>query len=313
MFGTYPIDQTSAITHTNLSTESNQRAGTLAGYHDAVEQVIPAMHERFGESLSLQEMADVAALSPHHFNRVFRKITGITPSRFLCALRLQAATQLLLTTQLSVTEVCFEVGYNSLGTFTSRFTELIGLPPSQLRDLSEEIPAKPDLLMVYGNEGTPGPTTSTDTPISDSPSRDTEDICIAGRIHAPECTLDTIFVGLYPAAIPQGIPVGCALLTQPGEFHIRSVPDGRYYAFAAGFPQTDNPMSYLLPKPTNLKVGRHPKPIEVSQGKAQGHLDLILRNKRVTDPPILSALPFLLVRRAMEHMKLNPRRALPLN
>ncbi len=105
----------------------------------AIERVISAMRGRVGDTLPLHAMAEIAHLSPYHFARVFRQVTGIPPGEFLGALRLERAKQLLLTTDLSVTEICFEVGYGSLGTFTSRFTRLVGLPPGRTRRLPEEL------------------------------------------------------------------------------------------------------------------------------------------------------------------------------
>ena len=130
------IDHTLAPAE-HVQDRQSHKDSSLELYCDAVKQVIPIMHERFGEPFSLQEMAETVSLSPHHFNRVFRKVTGVTPARFLSALRLRAAVHLLLTTELSVTDICFDVGYNSLGTFTSRFTKLVGLPPTQLRELAQ--------------------------------------------------------------------------------------------------------------------------------------------------------------------------------
>src|SRR4051812_20397614 len=81
----------------------------------AVEKVIAAMHERIDRPFALDEMAEIAFLSRFYFNRVFREITGLPPVRFHTALRIAAAKRLLTTTDLSVTEVCFELGYQSLG------------------------------------------------------------------------------------------------------------------------------------------------------------------------------------------------------
>src|SRR6266853_3083700 len=91
------------------------------------------MHTHLYEVLTLEDLASVACLSPSHFHRVFRRLIGIPPGEFLAALRFQAARRLLLTTSLSVTEICFEVGYTSIGSFTSRFTHLVGLSPRLLR------------------------------------------------------------------------------------------------------------------------------------------------------------------------------------
>ncbi len=116
--------------------ESAYRMGTVASYALAVERVIQAMRAQLAEPLSLEEMAEIACLSPFHFNRVFRSITNIPPGEFLAVQRLDAAKRLLLTTSLSVTDVCFELGYTSLGTFTTRFKQLAGMSPLQLRQLA---------------------------------------------------------------------------------------------------------------------------------------------------------------------------------
>src|SRR5215213_3589316 len=112
------------------------RPATTAAHHEAVERVIRMMHDRLDEPLTLQEMSRTAYISPYHFNRIFRHITGIPPNKFLYALRLETAKRLLLTTNTSVTNVCFDVGYNSLGTFIRRFTGLVGLSPSHFRSLA---------------------------------------------------------------------------------------------------------------------------------------------------------------------------------
>src|SRR6266849_7733545 len=91
----------------------------------AVERVILAMRDHLNEPLTLQDMADIAYLSRNHFHRVFHRIIGIPPGEFLTALRLDAAKRLLLTTSMRVTDICFEVGYSSLGSFTTSFTELV--------------------------------------------------------------------------------------------------------------------------------------------------------------------------------------------
>ena len=112
------------------------RPSTIAAHHQAVERVIRMMHDRLDEPLTLQEMSRIAYISPCHFNRTFRQITGIPPNQYFYALRLETAKRLLLTTNTSVTDVCFDVGYNSLGTFIRRFTGLVGLSPSRFRSLA---------------------------------------------------------------------------------------------------------------------------------------------------------------------------------
>jgi AraC family transcriptional regulator len=119
---------------------------TLATHKQAVERAIQVMHTLMHEVLTLEDLASVAYLSPSRFKHVFRHLIGIPPGEFLSALRLQAARHLLLTTPLSVTDICFEVGYSSMGSFTSRFTHLVGLSPRLLRQRAyafEPPPAEP--------------------------------------------------------------------------------------------------------------------------------------------------------------------------
>jgi transcriptional regulator GlxA family with amidase domain len=119
------MDLAPTLTKKNDSHETP--SGTTDLHRIAAERVVREMRQRLGDSLTLDEMAEIAMMSPYHFNRVFRRLTGIPPSQFLGALRLEAAKRLLLTSERSVTEICFEVGYNSLGTFTTRFNQLVGL------------------------------------------------------------------------------------------------------------------------------------------------------------------------------------------
>lgn len=107
---------------TPIGFESDLLSSVDASHRTILERVVAEMRERVNETLSLCVMTEVAHLSPYHFARTFRRITGIPPGDFLGALRLQRAKELLLTTDLFTSEVCYEVGYASFGTFTSRFT-----------------------------------------------------------------------------------------------------------------------------------------------------------------------------------------------
>ena len=235
------------------------------------------MRERLDEPMSLEDMAKIAYISPFHFDRIFRQITGIPPLRFLYALRLQTAKQLLLTTDRSVTDVCFEVGYNSLGTFTTRFTQLVGLSPCRFRRLGNQFPINPF---------------TSSSPVDDCATVSTHSVY--GHINSPSHSAQVIFVGLFETFIPQGVPIAGTLLAGPGPFQIGPVPEGRYVAMAAAFPTSSDPIAYLLPEPQSLLVGVCRSPVTMSDGMMRGSLDITLRPLRPTDPPILIALPYLL-------------------
>jgi transcriptional regulator GlxA family with amidase domain len=85
--------------------------------------------------LTLDDLAGAAAMSPNHLLRTFRAAFGQTPHQYLTRLRLARARQLLVSTDLPVTEVCLAVGFESLGSFSTLFRREYGLAPSHLRQL----------------------------------------------------------------------------------------------------------------------------------------------------------------------------------
>jgi AraC-like DNA-binding protein len=87
----------------------------------------------YAKPLDVPALARVALMSPGHFSRSFRAAFGETPYGYLMTRRIERAKALLRRGDLSVTEVCFEVGCTSLGSFSSRFTALVGESPSAYR------------------------------------------------------------------------------------------------------------------------------------------------------------------------------------
>ena len=87
----------------------------------------------FAKPLDVPALARVALMSPGHFSRSFRATFGETPYSYLMTRRIERAKALLRRGDLTVTEVCFAVGCTSLGSFSSRFTELVGESPSAYR------------------------------------------------------------------------------------------------------------------------------------------------------------------------------------
>lgn len=268
------------------------RASTVESRCRAVERVITSMHRQMDEQkddpLSLHQLAEIAILSPYHFNRVFRQVTGIPPTQFQYALRLEAAKRLLLTTNLSVTDVCFEVGYNSLGTFTMRFTKLVGLPPRTLRQLAGRFDASAQRSLLT-RHAYPFPMRLEVGPGS----------TVRGRLKAPDGFEGPIFVGLFDTPIPQGPPLACALLTAPGDYHLAHVPDGQWHLFAVGLSWTEDALSYLL---CDAALRAHAGPVTVRDGQVTGGTHMSLRGPQLTDPPILIALPLLLAGRNVQQM-----------
>src|SRR5579884_446004 len=92
-----------------------------------------AMDRAFAGRLSVEDVARVAHVSPAHFSRQFRATFGETPHRYLQRRRVERAGELLRATEHSVTDICFDVGFGSLGTFSRTFRALTGESPSEYR------------------------------------------------------------------------------------------------------------------------------------------------------------------------------------
>jgi AraC-like DNA-binding protein len=92
------------------------------------------MDRAFAEPLDVPALARVAHVSPAHFSRQFRSTFGETPHRYLQRRRVERAMELLRETDRRVTEICLDVGFSSLGTFSRTFREIVGEPPSAYRE-----------------------------------------------------------------------------------------------------------------------------------------------------------------------------------
>jgi AraC-like DNA-binding protein len=109
------------------------RAGQLGWYSRRVDRVRELLEARFAEprGLALEDLAREAAMSPFHFARLFRELTGTPPHRYLRNLRLEAARRLLLSGA-RVTDACYDAGFSSLSHFSRQFRRRYGLSPSRL-------------------------------------------------------------------------------------------------------------------------------------------------------------------------------------
>ena len=88
----------------------------------------------YADPLDLDALARAASVSRYHFARCFAEVYGETPMRYVTRRRVERAQDLLRSANLTVTEVCMVVGFSSLGSFSSRFRELVGESPTQYRD-----------------------------------------------------------------------------------------------------------------------------------------------------------------------------------
>jgi len=271
----------------NDTTQQACRESTLTSYQSAVVRVIQAMKRNLDEPFSLKSMAKVAYSSPYHFNRTFRRITGIPPCQYLWALRLEAATRRLTATEDSILNVCYDVGYSSLGTFTRRFTELFGVPPARFRALARATQNHQASLHAALQQ----------------PAEEKEEgleAQVEGWIEYPQEFSGPTAIGLFADSIPQGRPAACCFSTASGTFKMTGVPDGRFYLFALGIPGGLS----LCDTQTMLRAGGNS--IIVAGGKVFGAADLKLRPPESTDPPILLALPILLQQAAAQKPAADP-------
>src|ERR671937_1113746 len=92
-----------------------------------------AMDRAYAEPLDVRAVAAVAHISPAHFSRSFRSVFGETPHRYLQRRRVERSMFLLRETERSVTDICLDVGFMSLGTFSRTFREIVGEAPSSYR------------------------------------------------------------------------------------------------------------------------------------------------------------------------------------
>jgi AraC-like DNA-binding protein len=111
------------------STSADQRLRDLA----RLRRVRDRMDRDFAQPLDVEALARAEHMSAGHLSREFRLAYGESPYGYLMTRRIERAMALLRRGDLSVTDVCFAVGCSSLGTFSTRFTELVGMQPSAYR------------------------------------------------------------------------------------------------------------------------------------------------------------------------------------
>lgn len=135
-----------------------------------------AMDRDFAHPLDIARLASIALVSEAHFSRTFRETFGETPHRYLQRRRVERAMYLLRTTDRSVTDICMEVGFTSLGTFSRTFREIVGETPSEYR-LNNEPMVAPNCVQMMamrplgaaGQAGKPLPNLSSFGEASDAP------------------------------------------------------------------------------------------------------------------------------------------------
>jgi transcriptional regulator GlxA family with amidase domain len=108
-----------------------------------------AMDRTFAEPLDVPSLARIACVSEFHFIRVFRATYGETPHRYLQRRRVERAMFLLRETDRSMTDICLGVGFNSLGTFSRTFRDIVGEPPTAYRRRGGAMAAPTCFVMAW--------------------------------------------------------------------------------------------------------------------------------------------------------------------
>ncbi len=248
------------------------RDATLRSHYESVQRVIAAMQNQLDQPMTLQELARIGFASPWHFNRTFRQITGVPPLQFFYALRLEAAKRLLTDTQKKVIDICYEVGYQSVGTFTRRFADVLGHSPMQFRKLTR------------------GRTRSSSRLRSGVPDYEAAEskAFISGFVTSPADFRGLVAVGLFTTRIPQGKPVTCTLIKDGGEYRLDRLPEGQFYLFAVGLKEAPSSSVYFDYR-TAMRAGGNR--IHILRNSVRGLTDLELRPPSAFDPPLLLTLP----------------------
>ncbi|GAA0458469.1 AraC family transcriptional regulator [Actinoplanes capillaceus] len=225
------------------------------------------MWERYNEPLSLDMMANSAFLSRFYFSRLFRATTGTSPARFLAAIRLYQAKTQLRETAYTVTDIAYNVGYNSLGTFISRFTRSVGVSPARYRSLAQ---AGMPRLPRENTGAEPGG-------------------MICGRLELPaEAAISRVYVGVFRTSIVEGVPLACHVVDGDGFFMLPGVPAGQWFLRAAAVSQQAD-ASPGTGRMQAKAVAAHDN-VRVVAG-ATIKVDLTLHTVSDFDLPILIALP----------------------
>lgn len=228
----------------------------------AVERAIETMHNNLGDKLTIDDLARSAMFSKFHFSRVFQRVTGVSPGRFLSAMRLEEAKRLLLSTSITVADIGHQVGYNSVGTFSSRFRSSVGVSPITYRQLGG---------------------IATRIPEDHRHGADAGSTMVRGHVHGPAETLGRVFVGVFPNRVPEGAPARYAVLDQAGPYQLPGVPAGTWYLTAHATRSGED-------EPTSRYVGCY-GPFTTQADTTARLADVKLRPEGRMDPPLLLALP----------------------
>lgn len=232
-----------------------------------VERAVQIIRERYAEPLSLDDIAGAVLVSKFHLLRVFRQVTGVTPGRFLSAVRIGEAKRLLKNSDLCVANISSAVGYSSTGSFTSRFTASVGIPPTRYRRLSR------------GEGGFAVRSFAGDR--DDRACRQ-----LRGVARATAEPASSIYIGAFDGPILQGHPSSWTTIERLGPFVLHQVPYGVRYLHATMWAARERPER--PPETVLFTATLGPLRVDPDAGP---EVELVLCPRNWSHPPILFAVP----------------------
>lgn len=108
-------------------------------HHEQAQLARRLLNRDYATSITIEQLGYEVALSPYYLIRLFRRIYKQTPHQYLIQVRITRAKELLSGSDLSITEICAEVGFESLGSFSALFSKVVGISPTAWRRSSQTI------------------------------------------------------------------------------------------------------------------------------------------------------------------------------
>ncbi|MFT0848111.1 AraC family transcriptional regulator [Actinomycetaceae bacterium L2_0104] len=275
-----------------------------------VADAVALMREQLGSELTVIDLADHVGYSRYHFSRMFAEVTGLAPTEYLAALRFAEAKRLLLITDEPVVDVCAEVGFTSLSTFSRRFRRVVGTAPAGLRRLADDVSERPVVPFAVSEPGQPsivvrldldgaaggalqwqGEVTRPPRPAEQSRAEIAVEENRAARralyeaLRMPRLT----WIGWYSRPVPVGLPEAGVLLSGEGPVKL-PLCAGHPWLLAVSMRADADPLEQLAP--IVPLVAAHPAPITPTTLVAGTTLEILLRFAPAGphNVPLLSAL-----------------------
>ncbi|MEV7779617.1 helix-turn-helix domain-containing protein [Kitasatospora sp. NPDC088351] len=230
-------------------------------------RAVTIIRQNYHEPLVLDDLARSVMVSKFYLIRVFQRATGVTPGRFLSAVRLHEAKSLLVHSSLNVAEISARVGYSSPSTFSRRFTTSVGVSPTQYRRIGR-----------HDTDEDPG--------IAPSPVERGPLGSVAGTAHVLGTSRSPLYIGLFDSPILQGQPAAWTKLDGTGPFRVKNVPPGTWHLHAVTLGARTSAEQW---GDSPLLVGTV-GPVDICAG-ARTRIDVVLQQEDWTRPPVLLALP----------------------